>query len=108
VELSEQEILVLSKLTELFLKYSRYPIKNRAKETAGECDLDFGERHYDTVCIECLKNPYNKDRQFLDALFAEQLQERIDLVFIHGHERMISTFEIHEAKKIDSSPRQDK
>ncbi|SFJ35842.1 hypothetical protein SAMN04488082_102410 [Desulfomicrobium apsheronum] len=99
LELSEQEKLVLSKLMELFLGYGRYPIKNRAKEAAGECDLDFGERPYDTVCIECLTNPYNKDRQIIDALFAEQLQERIDLVFIHGHKRMISTFEIHESKK---------
>ncbi len=97
--LSEQQKALLSKLMELFLGYSRYPIKNRVKAAAGTQDLEFGARSYDTVCIECLENPYTKDRQSLDALFAEQLQERIDLVFQHGHERMLSTFEFKEQKE---------
>lgn len=66
--------------------------------------MDFGERSYDTLCIECLENPYAKDRQFLDALFAEQLQERIDLVFQHGHERMLSTFEFKGQKESIQTP----
>jgi len=102
--LSEQQKALLSKLMELFLGYSRYPIKNRVKDAAGTRDLDFGARSYDTVCIECLENPYGKDRQSLDALFAEQLQERIDLVFQHGHERMLSTFEFKEQKESIQAP----
>jgi hypothetical protein len=104
LELSEQQKALLSKLKELFLGYSRYPIKNRVKQAAGSQDLDFGERSYDAVCIECLENPYAKDRQSLDALFAEQLQERIDLVFQHGHERMLSTFDFAEQKESVQTP----
>lgn len=99
LELSEQQKTLLSKLKELFLGYGRYPIKNRVKQTAGPEDLDFGERNYDAVCIDCLENPYAKDRQSLDDLFAEQLQEKIDLVFQHSHERMLSTFDFTEQKE---------
>ena len=102
--LSEQQKVVLLKLTELFLGYGRYPIKIRVKETAGARDLDFGARSYDTVCIECIENPYGKDRQSLDALFVEQLQERIGLVFQHSHEHMLSTFEFKEQKESIQAP----
>jgi len=102
--LSEQPKALLSKLKEFFLGYSRYPIKNRVKQVADSQDLDFGERNYDAVCIECLENPYAKDRQFLDVLFAEQLQERIDLVFQHSHQHMLSTFDFPEQKESVQTP----
>lgn len=101
LDLSKQQKGVLSKLMELFLGYSRYPIKHRAKPAAGPQDLDFGERPYDSVCIECLENPYAKDRQALEALFEKELKEKVDLVFQHGHERMHSTFDFEEQKESD-------
>jgi hypothetical protein len=104
LELPEQQEALLSKLTQLFLSYSRYPIKNRIKQAAGSQDLHFGERPYDAVCIECLENPYAKDKQSLDALFTKQLQERIDLVFQHSHKRMLSTFEFAEQKESVQTP----
>lgn len=95
LELSEQQKIVMSKLKELFLGYSRYPINNRVKPAAGPQDLVFGERpSYDSVCIECLENPYAKDKQVIEALFDEDLKEQINLAFQHSHERMLSTFEI--------------
>lgn len=99
LELSVQQKTLLSNLAELFLGYSRYPIKNRVKQPAGPQDLDFGERPYDAVCIDCLENPYAKDKKTLNALFAERLQERIDLVSQHSHERMLSTFDFEEPQE---------
>ena len=99
LELSAQQKKLLSKLAEFFLGYSRYPIKNRAKQAANPRDLEFGERPYDAVCIGCLENPYAKDKEVLDVLFTEYLQERIELVFQHGHERMLSTFDIEEQQE---------
>jgi hypothetical protein len=61
--------------------------------------LEFGERPFDAVCIGCLENPYAKDKEILEALFAESLQGRIELVFQHGHELMISTFDIEKQQK---------
>ena len=104
LELSAQQKKLLSKLTELFLGYSRYPIKNRVKQPGGPRDLDFGERPYDAVCIDCLENPYAKDKKTLDALIAERLQERIDLVFHHSHERMLSTFDFEEPQESIQPP----
>jgi hypothetical protein len=99
LELSAQQKKLLSKLAELFLGYSRYPIKNRSKQAASPRDLEFGERPYDAVCIGCLENPYARDKEVLDVLFTERLQERIELVFQHGHERMLSTFDIEEQQE---------
>jgi hypothetical protein len=97
LELSAQQQSLFSKLAELFLGYSRYPIKNRVKQAAGPQDWDFGERNYDAVCIDCLNNPYSKEKKALDTLWAERLQEKIDRVFEHSHERMLSTFDFRES-----------
>jgi hypothetical protein len=97
--LSAQQKTLLSKLKELFLGYSRYPIKQRSKQAVGPRDLEFGERPYDAVCISCLENQYAKDKEVLDALFTECLKERIEFVFQHGHERMLSTFDMEEQQK---------
>lgn len=99
LDVSEQQKMLLLQLTELFLGYSRYPIKNRAKNAADSRDRDFGERTYGIVCIDCIENPYAKDKQSLDDLFTEQLQEKIDLVFQHGHEHMLSTFDFEEQQE---------
>lgn len=96
LDLSKQQKVVLSKLKDLFLGYSRYPIKNRVKSGAGPKDLEFGERPYESVCMECLDNPYAKDKQVIEALFKEELKSKIDLVFQHSHERMLSTFDFEE------------
>ncbi len=104
LELSAQQKMLLSKLAELFLGYSRYPIMNRVKQPAGQQDLNFGERPFDTVCIDCLENPYAKDKKTLDALFAERLQERMELVFQRSHERMRSTFDFEKPQEPVQSP----
>lgn len=101
LDLSEQQKVVLSKLKELFLGYSRYPIKNRVKSAAGPQDLEFGERPFDSVCIECFENPYANDKQVIEALFEEKLKCKIDLVFQHSHERMLSTFEFEKRQDSD-------
>jgi len=99
LELSAEQKVLLSKLAELFLGYSRYPIKWRAKQAVCTRDLEFGERPLDAVCISCLENPYAKDKEVLDALFTECLKERIEFVYQHGHERMLSTFDMGEQKE---------
>lgn len=92
LDLSEQQKDIFSKLKGLFLGYSRYPIKNQVKSPADPHDLEFGERPFDSVCIECLENPYAKDKKVIEALFDEKLKGKIDLAFQHSHERMLSTF----------------
>lgn len=104
LELSAKQKTLLATLAELFLGYSRYPIKNRGKQPAGAKDLDFGERPYDAVCIACLENPYAEDKKTLDALFAERLQEKIDQVFQHSHERMLSTFDFEKRQESMQPP----
>ena len=99
LELSAQQKTLLSKIAELFLGYSRYPIKQRSKKAVDPRDLEFGERPFDAVCVGCLENPYAKDKEILEALFAESLQGRIELVFQHGHELMISTFDIEKQQE---------
>lgn len=96
LKITEPQKAVLSKLKELFLGYSRYPIKNRVKTATGTQDFEFGERPYDTVCIECIENPYVNDRQVLESLFERELKGKIDLVFQHSHKRMLSTFDFEE------------
>jgi len=103
LKLSELQKVLLSKLSELFLGYSRYPIKNRVRQGANPKKLEFGERPYDSVCIECLENPYAKDKHALDDMFAEHLQEEIDLVFQHSHERMLSTFNFEEQQELNET-----
>lgn len=104
LELSAQQKTLLSKLAELFFGYSRYTIKQRSKQAVGPLDLEFGERPYDAVCISCLENPYAKDKEVLDALFKECLKERIEFVFQHGHERMLSTFDMEEQQESIQTP----
>lgn len=93
LSLSTNQEKVLSKIGELFLGYSRYPIRNRVKLTSGPADLDFGEKNFDSTCIDCLENPYAQDKQVLDELFTERLQTRLEQVFANSHERMQSTFD---------------
>lgn len=99
LELSPSQERILSEVSELFLGYSRYPIKNRVKQPSGSEDFDFGEKSFDAVCIDCLENYYAKDKEILDALFKERLQERVDQVFANRHERMLSTFDFKEPSK---------
>lgn len=94
--LSPNQEKVLSKIGELFLGYSRYPIRNRINLTSELEGLDFGEKNFDSTCIDCLENPYAQDKQVLDEFFTEQLQTRLELVFDNSHERMKSTFDFTE------------
>lgn len=96
LDLSAQQKVVLSKLKELFLGYSRYPIKNQVKSATGPHELEFGDRPFDSVCIDCLENPYAKDKQVIEALFDEKLKGKVDLAFQHSHERMLFTFDFKE------------
>lgn len=101
LNLSGQQKAILSKLKELFLGYGRYPIRNRAKPAAGPQDLEFGERTHESVCIECLENPYATDRQTFKALFEEELKDKIELAFQHSHEHMFFTFDFEQQQNSD-------
>lgn len=102
--LSKEQKEVLKKLKELFLGYSRYPIKQNVKPASHQQDLVFGDRNFDTICIDCLENPYAKDKQVIEKLFKEGLDEKIDLVFQHSHERMLSTFDFEKQQDSDKEP----
>lgn len=109
LNLSDQENKLLSKLADLFLGYSRYPIKNRVKHSTNSADLDFGERPYDLICIQCLENPYAEEKNILETLFAESLRERVEQVFQNSHERMQSTFDFRgQQESSESSGKEDK
>ncbi len=94
--LSPNQEKALSKIGELFLGYSRYPIRNRINLTSDTEGLDFGEKNFDSTCIDCLENPYAQDKQVLDEFFTERLQTRLEKVFDNSHERMKSTFDFAE------------
>lgn len=101
LKLTAQQNKLLSKLADLFLGYSRYPIKTQVKHPTSPNDWDFGERSFDSVCIACLENPYAVDKKIIDTLFAENLQKRVEQVFKNSHRHMLSTFDFVE--KTESS-----
>ncbi|QTR48964.1 hypothetical protein [Candidatus Thiothrix anitrata] len=103
LELSKEQEQLLSKISELFVGYSRYPIKDRITKPSTPNDLDFGEASFDTTCIDCLENPYAHDKELIDDLFQSQLQERVDQVFTNSHVHMQSTFKFNEESDLASS-----
>jgi hypothetical protein len=96
LELSSDQKNLISKIRDLFLGYARYPTRLRFKKPSDSNDLDFGEKPFGTICIECLENPYERDNDIFEDIFKNQLQERLNQVFENSDIHMRSTFKFNE------------
>lgn len=80
IGLSKKEGALIKKISDLFVGYSRYPVKLFIKpEKEGKTlDIDFGERNFDSICIDCLENPYAEDHQIILDLFDKKLKPLLE------------------------------
>jgi sulfur relay (sulfurtransferase) DsrC/TusE family protein len=97
ISLSDEEMELLEGLYDQFQGYGRYPIKKKVKPEINIRDIDFGERNFDSVCIDCVENPYQYDRETLDSIYNVHLKPLIATAFAQQHQHMEAMFKFKKS-----------